>query len=136
MDYDSSSIEEEIIPLKEPFESLDDDDSVMDELERMEREENALEEQNESHDSDDTGSEESDGISADSRSNVSRDDNDMDMETEPDHDVADTYRPTSGEDIYGNKIENFLGNRLVTPKIQEKFSLNLPEKLEVLVGSC
>ena len=43
---------------------------------------------------------------------------------------------SSDRPIYGNKIENFLGHRPVTPKIQEKFSLNLPEKLELLVGSC
>ncbi len=113
---DCEEEDEELVPMKGSSDELDEDDSVLEELERMQqeekeelermkREENEAEEQeNDDSESDEeskddtsaSGSDESDGS----------EDSDEENKTEPDHDVKDTYRPSKGEDIYGNRIDS------------------------------
>ena len=130
------SDKEEFVPMKEPFEEMDEDDSVLEELEREENEqdddgEEDEQEEGESTSSRDEGDEtvlkpsvnqerdenddeqedeisESGGPGEDAsgseESDSSADDSNGDREEEPDHDIADTYNPAEGEDIYGNKM--------------------------------
>lgn len=126
---------EELVPMKGPYEELDEDDSVLDELERMETEKNQhrnLESSDESESDSEGASEEeieqevdndeqddrSTGSDSDDSSNDSR-------KSEPDHDIKDTYRPTTGEDIYGNTLatENSGGikpSKYVPPHMRKK----------------
>ena len=46
----------------------------------------------------------SDSSDADSQSDGDSDGEESATKAEPDHDAADTYRPSQGEDIYGNKL--------------------------------
>mmetsp|Transcript_26908 Transcript_26908/g.73971 ORF Transcript_26908/g.73971 Transcript_26908/m.73971 type:complete len:995 (-) Transcript_26908:1050-4034(-) len=111
---EAESEDEELVPMKGSSDEFDEDDSVLEELERMQREENmeagtANEEKDEEEDSD--GEESSDGNSSASGSDNDNDDDSQDSDREdgkiePDHDVSDTYRPSTGEDIYGNKIDS------------------------------
>lgn len=113
-----SSDGEEVVPMKDPYETLDDDDSVLEELERMEQEEKRRKEKAEktTHDyrrvnlksedvDSDSSTEEGDGDGDDDdHINQESDEGDNQVEVAPDHDEADTYKPTFGEDIYGNKV--------------------------------
>jgi nucleolar MIF4G domain-containing protein 1 len=132
-DESEGSDGEEVVPMKDPYEALDEDDSVLDELEGdelIEREEeeesvegddeeletmgrdNAMEEDEETSESDATehhaDDEENEKVGSSSASESAGADSDEDQdsdEEEPDHDVADTYQPSKGEDIYGNTID-------------------------------
>jgi nucleolar MIF4G domain-containing protein 1 len=84
----SFSDDEEMVPMKEPFEEIDEDDSILDELEAAESDECATEEE----------------VQAVDDKRAASDDESKDGEPEPDHNVRDTYRPLNGEDIYGNKV--------------------------------
>jgi nucleolar MIF4G domain-containing protein 1 len=126
-----SSDDEEIVPMKEPFEALDEDDSVLAELEIMEQEadlKHSMEVDNEEasaseSDSDDQISKVSEGqeghspdaLSSEDKRGRSSDDESGDNsdeesqssnEQEPDHDITDTYTPSAGEDIYGKNIDS------------------------------
>eukprot|EP00980_Cylindrotheca_fusiformis_P008760 scaffold1869_cov122-Cylindrotheca_fusiformis.AAC.22 len=127
-----SSDDEEIVPMKEPFESLDEDDSVLSELEKMEREESTMEAKldesselgrnsktRQIEDSEEEGDDSSDASSdQDQQSDGSKDDTDdssvegsqSSTSSVPDHDISDTYAPTAGEDIYGNKVDSTDGS--------------------------
>jgi nucleolar MIF4G domain-containing protein 1 len=86
---------EELVPMKEPsYEEMDEDDSVLEELEREE-------------DDNERSSEEEDGnrVDIDSDEDSAMADDEVEKE-EPDHDISDTYRPSSGEDIYGNRTDS------------------------------
>jgi nucleolar MIF4G domain-containing protein 1 len=123
-DDSDGSDDEELVPMKSPDEDLDEDDSVLEELERMQQEGelyNASDPQsddpdercyveNDDVDSED-GSDEQDRRSFESEndhddSSSSSDSDEDEQKEEPDHDGADTYRPSKGEDIYGNKIDS------------------------------
>lgn len=101
--------EEELVSMKGSSDELDEDDSVLEELERMQREENEaagnMDEGQEDHDENEhdkgSESEDSSGSSSDG-SDGSSDEDDV----EPDHAIVDTYQPSKGEDIYGNQIDS------------------------------
>ena len=112
-DDDESEVSEELVPLKDPaYEELDEDDSVLDELEM---EEGEGEDDDDNDDDDDIVAEEdaygkdagdADIPSDDDSAMGDKSDEDDDDDTEePDHDISDTYRPSKGEDIYGNKLD-------------------------------
>jgi nucleolar MIF4G domain-containing protein 1 len=137
MDNDSEqeSDSEEEIPMKEPFEELDEDDSVLDELDALEQEQGSDESEGDVADDDDvedvegseqlakadSGSDDEDQAVSDedaeearemqNDSEASGDDDSGSGESDddkpvPDHDIADTYKPSEGEDIYGNKLDD------------------------------
>jgi nucleolar MIF4G domain-containing protein 1 len=137
MDNDSKqeSDSEEEVPMKEPFEELDEDDSVLDELDALEQEQGSSESEGDVADDDDledvegseqlaksdSGSDDEDEAVSDNDAEEARDkqnnpeasgdddsgsDESDDDEPVPDHDIADTYKPSEGEDIYGNKLDN------------------------------
>ncbi|KAL3943475.1 MAG: hypothetical protein SGBAC_002439 [Bacillariaceae sp.] len=110
---DESSNEEEIVEMKDPYEQLDEDDSVLDELEATKAQES--EEYSEGSDQYESEKEESGDNDDDGEKSMSEDDQQSHQSSvsedsentgeEPDHDVADTYTATVGEDIYGNKVD-------------------------------
>lgn len=105
-DGDSEDSEEEV-PMKDPtYDELDEDDSVLDELEREEEENGDDEAEDDNHGNED------DAVDSDEDSAM---DSDSEKE-EPDHDVSDTYTPSKGEDIYGNKIDTDDKNDVKTSK--------------------
>lgn len=89
-----SSEDEEEVPMKEPFEPMDEDDSLVDDLKHFQAE----------------GSDEGSDSESSSNGNISaRNRADEESDTlpsadEPDHDIQDTYRPSKGQDIYGNVV--------------------------------
>ncbi|KAL3911225.1 MAG: hypothetical protein SGARI_001745 [Bacillariaceae sp.] len=84
---------------------MDEDDSVLEELERMQEEERAAQQQEgEEEEEDDEGDNRSVSSGSESSSAESGDEDESEEE-EPDHDVADTYTPSSGQDIYGNVVD-------------------------------
>lgn len=87
-----SELEEEYVPMKNPaIDDLDDDDSVLAELKLMEAEDNRnYEEDN----NDDQSQSDSEYSSDESKENV-----DDEITT-----GVDTYKPSKGEDIYGNTL--------------------------------
>lgn len=93
-----SSDEEEIVPMKDPADQLDDDDSVLDEIEAEER---AKKQAFIPKIEDNSQSDESTGL----EENNEDTDEDEQEGQDPDHDVNDTYYPSRGEDIYGNKVD-------------------------------
>jgi len=102
---EDESEDEELVSMKGSSDEYDEDDSVLEELERMQHEESEIdrrmEDQNDNgeykHD-EDIENEDSSGSSSDDSRDAS--------DTEPDHDVVDTYQPTQGEDIYGNRLDS------------------------------
>jgi len=114
--FNSDSEDEELVPMKGSSDELDEDDSVLEELERMQQEEKEFERmQQEENVNGEQGSEQSgsdeesedDASASGSNNSYDSDDTDDDEDKiEPDHDVKDTYRPSQGEDIYGNKIDS------------------------------
>jgi nucleolar MIF4G domain-containing protein 1 len=118
-----SSDDEKIEPMKEPFEALDEDDSVLEELEKEEQMKFDNEKSDNSEEELDSGTSESevpvghlDKFPAGSESeDACDDDSQSSNEIEPDHNIADTYTPSAGEDIYGNKFDN-LGDGTPKPK--------------------
>lgn len=105
-DDDDSDLDEEVVPMKGPaWDSLDDDDSVLDELEAQDVElnENKFKETLVSS-KDILDNNEREEVDSDD-SSTGGDDSGSDAEQEADHDQSVTYRPTQGEDIYGNKLE-------------------------------
>jgi nucleolar MIF4G domain-containing protein 1 len=95
---DDDSEGEELVPMKEPFDQLDEDDSVLEELERLEGSSASDEDEM----SDDDNNNDNSGNSEDDEEEEESDDDDK---AEPDHDVQDTYQPSRGEDIYGNEVD-------------------------------
>ena len=92
---DSSLEDEEEVPMKDPFEEEDEDGSLVDELERYQAQkiggnDSASEQEEEASDVESVAS----GDESDEEAGVD----------EPDHDIQDTYRPSQGEDIYGNHL--------------------------------
>ena len=134
MDNDSEqeSDSEEEVPMKEAFEELDEDDSVLDELDALEQEQGSSESEGDVADDDDvedveqlakvdSGSDDEDQAVSDEDAEEARDkqkdseasgeddsgsDESDDDKPVPDHDIADTYKPSEGEDIYGNKLDD------------------------------
>lgn len=108
-----SEEEEEIVPMKEPaMEDLDEDDSVLDEMEAAEADLTTTRVVAEEEDSD-----------YDSEENEESDDDQE--KTEPDHDKGLTYRPSRGEDIYGNAVDltessNVGPKKYVPPHLRDK----------------
>ena len=116
---------EELVPMKDPHEALDEDDSVLEELERIQAEDEKKGEDlgtcNEGNESEvDSCSESSDEsiekVSDSAHPEVedsdgsgsatdSGDESDISLEQEPDHNIVDTYQPSKGEDIYGNRVD-------------------------------
>jgi nucleolar MIF4G domain-containing protein 1 len=135
-DSEQESDSEEEVPMKEPFEELDEDDSVLDELDALEQRQGSSESEGDVADDDDLedvegseqlakadlGSDDEDQSVSDAEdaeeardnqndSEVSGDDDSGSGESDddkpvPDHDIADTYKPSEGEDIYGNKLDD------------------------------
>jgi nucleolar MIF4G domain-containing protein 1 len=102
---------DEAVPMKQPaFDDLDEDDSVLNDMDDSsegssdsEDEDGVLEEDNQPRADDDNNDAESpktsDSESTDDASESS------DESGEVDHDPRDTYRPARGEDIYGKSLE-------------------------------
>ncbi|CAJ1966882.1 unnamed protein product [Cylindrotheca closterium] len=111
LDDESSSDEEEVVPMKDSYEELDEDDSVLDELEAMKSQEvgdysdGSDQSESEKEDSDDEGEKSMSEDEQKSDESLNSDDSGSTGEEEPDHDVANTYTPSTGEDIYGNKVD-------------------------------
>ncbi|KAG7358710.1 MIF4G domain containing protein [Nitzschia inconspicua] len=133
---DESSDGEELVPMKGAFEEMDEDDSVLEELQRMQEEEKAAmedeEEVSDKSESDDSDEEESQQQELQHKKQAENDvfesdesssDSDEDSE-EDDHDVADTYRPAKGEDIYGKSLDldasNGATSKYVPPHLRKK----------------
>lgn len=92
-----SEDDDELVPMK---------DSILEEAEMLQNEndsdsDSGTEDQTEK-DQAEIDSKESDNDTDDS----DEDEDDEEEKIEPDHDVADTYQPTKGEDIYGNTIDS------------------------------
>jgi nucleolar MIF4G domain-containing protein 1 len=189
MDNDSEqeSDSEEEVPMKDPFEQLDEDDSVLDELDAFEQEKgsndsegdvdldelDALEKEQGSSDSEgdvaddddledvegseqpakaDSGSDEEDKAVSDEDAEEARDmkndseasgdddsgsDESDDDKPVPDHDIADTYKPSEGEDIYGNKLDaegsdGKKPTKYVPPHLRKAQAENDPDREERL----
>jgi nucleolar MIF4G domain-containing protein 1 len=125
-----SSDGEELVPMKGPCEELDEDDSILEELERMEKEERASQERQESsefHDDEKQhGSQQEEQSSEDEDSkSQSSDSSEEEHEGEADHHVSDTYYPSKGEDIYGNFVDNSASNgttpsKYIPPHLRKK----------------
>ena len=113
--------EDEIVPMKEPAEHyLDEDDSVLEEIEALEKfashdssgdeEEEEEEEDDDDDDGDETVSHGDLHGSDDEISNGSSSDSEEDENTKgttaDDIGEEHTYRPSKGEDIYGNQIDS------------------------------
>jgi nucleolar MIF4G domain-containing protein 1 len=98
--------DEELLSMKGSSDELDEDDSVLEELERMQREESEgagnTDEGQEDHDENEHDKE----IESEDSSGSSSDGGSDEDDVEPDHDVVDTYQPSKGEDIYGNQIDS------------------------------
>lgn len=91
LSYDSE--DEEVVPMKEPaLDDLDEDDSVL----------NEIEEEAGRHSKRDARGGSSDELLSDDDGDSASDDQE---ENEPDHEESLTYRPSMGEDIYGKEIE-------------------------------
>lgn len=133
VDESDSSDGEELVPMKGPYEELDEDDSVLEELERMQAEEQTSrdQQQDEPEGSDneqkravqpDDQAADDDGSESERSSDTS---NSVESEGEADHDVSDTYRPSKGEDIYGNVVDSDANNgskpsKYVPPHLRKK----------------
>jgi len=104
--YDDSSEDEELVPMKGPMDAQDfdnDDESVVAEL----SDEGSMEHEQSSDDDDIPTLQQMDRSSVDDdASEVGEPIKGDASNAEPDHDVTHIYRPTVGEDIYGNKIDN------------------------------
>lgn len=124
---DDGESSEELVPLKAPaYEDMDEDDSVLEELEREEKEESrdSTEEEEIIEDSAAHSNFPSDDDSAMNDDGGSEDEEESIVE-EPDHDVSDTYRPSEGEDIYGNRVDSADGSgnkpsKYVPPHLRNK----------------
>jgi nucleolar MIF4G domain-containing protein 1 len=116
----SSSNDEEIVPMKEPFEEMDEDDSIIDELQAAE--------------SDDCAS--SDEVQTVDKTRAASEDESEDGEPEPDHNARDTYRPLQGEDIYGNKVNDQTDGqptrKYIPPHLRKKHQHGEDESLREL----
>lgn len=91
-----SSADEEEVPMKEPSEEVDEDDSLVNELEQRDLEGSDI--------SDSASEQEEEAASRASASDKESDEGPR--VDEPDHDVHDTYHPSRGEDIYGKEISS------------------------------
>jgi len=128
---------EEILPMNDLDEAFDEDDSILDEVKMLQNENdsdfisNTRKEDQTMKDQaksliNEASNDDKDTNSSDSNSDDYDNDSDGDDEQrEPDHDVADTYRPSEGEDIYGNIIDSDKsdGNKpfkYVPPHLREK----------------
>eukprot|EP00536_Pseudo-nitzschia_multiseries_P016766 jgi/Psemu1/222516/e_gw1.1226.6.1 len=140
---EDESLDEELIPMKGSSDELDEDDSVLEELERMQREEkgdvgDSNEEEEEDSDEKESSDEEQNGNSSDSGSDDDDESDDSEMEDdkpEPDHDVSDTYQPSTGEDIYGNMVdlrtsEDKKPSKYVPPHLRKKQDLVVDDEEE------
>ena len=132
---------EELVSMKGSSDEFDEDDSVLEELERMQqREENGgIGNSNDAEGSDgkESSDEEHSGDSASSGSNDddSEDDGMEEGKIEPDHDVSDTYQPSKGEDIYGKKIDSGASgdtkpSKYVPPHLRKKQELAVGDEEE------
>lgn len=135
---DESSNAEEIVPMKDPFEALNEDDSVLDELETMVEEGESMEIESDQasasqssfdntlnegpeggggHSSDEYSTQDQKKDSSEGESGESSDEESQSSSAlDPDHDIADTYTPIVGEDIYGNKVDSAVDGSEKTKK--------------------
>lgn len=94
-----SETSQELVPMKSPaYESSDEDDSIMKELEA----EAASSEQ-----------ESDDGENSESAEDFERDDSFV-----PDHDASHTYRPSEGQDVYGKSLDAGASEKKYVPPHQ------------------
>ncbi len=132
---------------KEEEDEDEEDDGMEEEAdEDVEEEENQIEEEEQDETSEsEEAVDHSDG--ADNRSDdrqrsgsesdeESNSDEDEDKEV-PDHDIADTYQPTQGEDIYGNKVDSDEAasakpSKYVPPHLRKKQDANDEDQQERL----
>jgi nucleolar MIF4G domain-containing protein 1 len=101
---DTSSVDEQLVPMKEPAYEFDEDDSILDELEAAERQA----ESDSDHDS----------------SSESENSDDDDSNSDKDHALSDTYQPSRGQDIYGNYDDTTAGlpSKYVPPHLAARQS--------------
>lgn len=121
---DLESEDDELVPMK---------DSILKEAEMLQNENDSDSDSDSVSETEDQTEEdqaESDSKETDNGTDDSDEDEDDEEEEEkrePDHDVADTYQPTKGEDIYGNTIDsNSSGDKkpskYVPPHLRKKQS--------------
>jgi nucleolar MIF4G domain-containing protein 1 len=119
---DEDSDEEELAPMKEPYEDSEDDlDSEEEEDDEEEVDSDSevevkdhkttankefRDEDEEADSSDDSSNDENVGESNSDGESESGDDDSEVVKPEPDHDLKDTYRPIAGQDIYGNVVDD------------------------------
>jgi len=96
---------EELVSMKGSSDEFD-EDSVLEELERMRHEENWSTDNIDEGQEDQIRNEHDKEIESEDSSGSSSDGSHDEDDFEPDHDITDTYQPSKGEDIYGNKIDS------------------------------
>ena len=101
---EDDSEEEELLSMKGSSDGHDEDDSVLEELERIRSEENHGAD-NMEEEANNMENEYSQETQSGYSSNSSDENSEIEETLERDHDLADTYQPSKGEDIYGNKID-------------------------------
>lgn len=139
---DDSSDEEGVLPMKDPAMS-DEEEDFDDEFHARyaaaskgdNEEEQSLSASDSNSDSDGSTNDSESGNSSDSNSGSGNSDDSSDEEEgdEPDHDYKFTYRPSAGEDIYGNKRDddNDSGQRptkYVPPHLRKKMTQEQSEE--------
>lgn len=130
-DYYASSDGEEIVPMKDhSTEDLEEDYSMVDNMEEEDGSDKSGDDETKPDNSDsDTGSE------TGSNSDAS-DDGDREMLQDVDHDLEDTYRPSEGEDIYGktkgHAISGQPPTKYVPPHLRKKQQENDTDRINAL----
>eukprot|EP00934_Nitzschia_sp_Nitz4_P004934 Nitzschia sp. Nitz4//scaffold254_size28068//15513//18353//NITZ4_008153-RA/size28068-processed-gene-0.3-mRNA-1//1//CDS//3329544337//4924//frame0 len=102
--------EEELVPMKgaleDELEDLEEDDSVMEDLEAQEMlDADQSSEEPEPEEIDDEEEEDQPNDPQEESEEESVPESEDESPPEPDHDISDTYRPQSGQDIYGNRVD-------------------------------
>ena len=139
---DEFSDDEELVPMKGPSE-FDEDDSIVDELAKSDDEggQSSSDDEAPALLAMDRGS--VDAIHASEDEESGDEVAEEDSVSDPDHHANDIYRPSEGEDIYGNKIDNFIPQELpkkyVPPHLRNNLSgdenADRQEQLRVLQRS-
>eukprot|EP00535_Pseudo-nitzschia_heimii_P004376 CAMPEP_0197189660 /NCGR_PEP_ID=MMETSP1423-20130617/20174_1 /TAXON_ID=476441 /ORGANISM="Pseudo-nitzschia heimii, Strain UNC1101" /LENGTH=986 /DNA_ID=CAMNT_0042641837 /DNA_START=10 /DNA_END=2970 /DNA_ORIENTATION=- len=96
---------EELLSMKGSSDEYDEDDSILEELERIRSEEKRGAD-NTDEGEDTTENENCKDTDSSVSSNSISESSDVEEALERDHDITDTYQPSKGEDIYGNKIDS------------------------------
>ena len=142
---EDESEDEELVPMKDPhMESESGDEGAVDETDCSSKLNWASEKAEPGDDASGGGSIDgsADGANNDSPSEEESDEDKSEnssSEAEPDHDFQDTYRPSKGEDIYGNKAEESLNDdapkKYIPPHLRRKIEEENDEDRQAKLNS-